>query len=292
MASKSQLVIRKERLMYIKNTWQPTFTYLDVQRYADEFGVRLSTMHQYLKDLGLTYISKQELERLNRIKRCKLYLKDVWTKQPDHERESLSVLSSKFNFETDEIKEFINKLGLSAYLLSIQEKNDAKREIRFKTHEEIYRHYYSIFEKTGEKITILDIAINHKIDYGMVSTEIKKLGLTKMITKPTPTCSYEERVAYYKPRADYFRRFPDLTHTCKKLGLTPNQIYQELTAIGILGKKGSLLDTLDNSIDDGYSDNMLYLDSELNNKGRFTEDEMNKVLGVSAGTYTLDNWGA
>ena len=126
----------------------------------------------------------------------------------------------------------------------------------------------------------------------MVSTEIKKLGLTKMITKPTPTCSYEERVAYYKPRADYFRRFPDLTHTCKKLGLTPNQIYQELTAIGILGKKGSLLDTLDNSIDDGYSDNMLYLDSELNNKGRFTEDEMNKVLGVSAGTYTLDNWGA
>lgn len=291
MASKSQLVIRKERLMYIKNTWQPTFTYLDVQRYADEFGVRLSTMHQYLKDLGLTYISKQELERLNKIKRCKLYLKDVWTKQPDHERESLSVLSSKFNFETDEIKEFINKLGLSAYLLSIQEKNDAKREIRFKTHEEIYRHYYSIFEKTGEKITILDIAINHKIDYGMVSTEIKKLGLTKMITKPTPTCSYEERVAYYKPRADYFRRFPDLTHTCKKLGLTPNQIYQELTAIGILGKKGSLLDTLDNSIDDGYSDNMLYLDSELNNKGRFTEDEMNKVLGVSAGTYTLDNWG-
>lgn len=291
MASKSQLVIRKERLMYIKNTWQPTFTYLDVQRYADEFGVRLSTMHQYLKDLGLTYISKQELERLNRIKRCKLYLKDVWTKQPDHERESLSVLSSKFNFETDEIKEFINKLGLSAYLLSIQEKNDAKREIRFKTHEEIYRHYYSIFEKTGEKITILDIAINHKIDYGMVSTEIKKLGLTKMITKPTPTCSYEERVAYYKPRADYFRRFPDLTHTCKKLGLTPNQIYQELTAIGILGKKGSLLDTLDNSIDDGYSDNMLYLDSELSNKGRFTEDEMNKVLGVSAGTYTLDNWG-
>jgi hypothetical protein len=291
MASKSQLVIRKERLMYIKNTWQPTFTYLDVQRYADEFGVRLSTMHQYLKDLGLTYISKQELERLNKIKRCKLYLKDVWTKQPDHERESLSVLSSKFNFETDEIKEFINKLGLSAYLLSIQEKNDAKREIRFKTHEEIYRHYYSIFEKTGEKITILDIAINHKIDYGMVSTEIKKLGLTKMITKPTPTCSYEERVAYYKPRADYFRRFPDLTHTCKKLGLTPNQIYQELTAIGILGKKGSLLDTLDNSIDDGYSDNMLYLDSELSNKGRFTEDEMNKVLGVSAGTYTLDNWG-
>ena len=124
MASKSQLVIRKERLMYIKNTWQPTFTYLDVQRYADEFGVRLSTMHQYLKDLGLTYISKQELERLNRIKRCKLYLKDVWTKQPNHERESLSVLSSKFNFETDEIKEFINKLGLSAYLLSIQEKKD------------------------------------------------------------------------------------------------------------------------------------------------------------------------
>ena len=46
MASKSQLEIRKERLRFIKKTWQPTFTYIDVQRYADEFGVRLSTMVQ------------------------------------------------------------------------------------------------------------------------------------------------------------------------------------------------------------------------------------------------------
>ena len=58
MASKRQEVVKKERLEYIKRTWQPTFTYLDVQRYADEFGVRVCTVQQYLKDLGLTYISK------------------------------------------------------------------------------------------------------------------------------------------------------------------------------------------------------------------------------------------
>lgn len=291
MASKSQLVIRKERLMYIKNTWQPTFTYLDVQRYADEFGVRLSTMHQYLKDLGLTYISKQELERLNKIKRCKLYLKDVWTKQPDHEREFLSVLSEKFNLEKEEIRSIIEKLGLTSYLLSIQQRNDAKREERFRTNTEIYNYYYSEFKKTGEKVTYIDIAFNHKIEFGRVVKEIKKLGLTEMITKPTPTCSYEERVAYYKPRAEYFRKYPDLTHTCKKLGLTPIQIYKELGDLGILNPKGSVLSSIDGSIDDGYTDNMLYLDSELNNKGRFTYDEMNKVLGVSAGTYISDNYG-
>ena len=126
----------------------------------------------------------------------------------------------------------------------------------------------------------------------MVSAEIKKLGLTKMITKPTPTCSYEERVAYYKPRAEYFKKYPNLTHTCKKLGITPNQIYKELIGLGILGKKGALLDSLDGSIDDGYNDNMLYLDSELTNKGRFSVEEMNKVLGVPVGTFSIDNWGA
>ena len=292
MSSRVQAQVKKDRLEYIKRTWQPTFTYLDVQRYADEFGVRVCTVQQYLKDLGLTYISKGELERLTKQKARIKYLKEVWVKEPEHERESLSQLSERLKVDIDTLRYEIEKLGLSKLLLTIQERNDAKREFRFKTHEELYRHYYDIFEKTGEKITYIDIAVNHNIDYGMVSAEIKKLGLTKMITKPTPTCSYEERVAYYKPRAEYFKKYPNLTHTCKKLGITPNQIYKELIGLGILGKKGALLDSLDGSIDDGYNDNMLYLDSELTNKGRFSVEEMNKVLGVPMGTFSIDNWGA
>lgn len=292
MASKSQLEIKKERLRFIKKTWQPTFTYLDVQRYADEFGVRLSTMHQYLKDLGLTYVTKGELERLNKMKTRRKYLKEIWSKQPDHSRETLTQLSDKFKTDNDTIKEDIEKIGLSHLLLSVSERCDAKREEKFRTHEEIYRHYYNLYKRTGEKVTYIDISFEHKIDFGLVVREIKKLKLTEMITKAKPTCSYEERVAYYKPRAEYFRRFPDLTHTCKKLGLTPMQIYQELQALGIIGQKSSVLNSIDDSIDDGYNENTLYLDSEVHNKGRFTVEEMNKVLGVPMGTFSIDNWGA
>ena len=46
MGSKAQADVRRERLAFIKKTWQPTFTYLDVQRYAKEFGVRECTDQQ------------------------------------------------------------------------------------------------------------------------------------------------------------------------------------------------------------------------------------------------------
>lgn len=296
MIEPTQLKRKEDRLAYIRDTWPPNATWEDVRDYTNMFGVGMNTMQSYLKELGLTYLTKVDIARLSREK----YLLNVWAKEPHEKRDSLTKVASILKTNLDTISSDIKRLGLEDLVISsgelTQRRAAENREEGLRVRESVYKKYFQRYKIGGVKFTLVDIALEQGLDYGRVKDDIKRLNLGAMIKNPTPTCSYEERVAFYKQNAAFFKGMPDLLKTCKKLGLRPSQIYHELESCGILKPKAerSGVSLIDNSIDDDVYGNMYFSNRDLDysdNGGHMSFDELNRTLGVSAGTYREDTWG-
>lgn len=293
MIEPSQLKKKEDRLAYIRETWPPNATWEDLRDYTNMFGVGLNTMQSYLKELGLTYLTKVDIARLSREK----YLLTVWAKEPREKRDSISKVASILKTNDETISSDIKRLGLEDLIIPAGELTSRRlaenREEGMRVRESIYKKYFQRYKIGGIKFTLVDIALEQGLEYGRVQDDIRRLNLGEMLKNPTPTCSYDERIAFYKQNAAYFQEMPDLLKTCKKLGLRPSQIYRELESCGILKPKRERngLSQIDNSIDDDVYSNMYFINRDLDyadNGGHMSFDELNRTLGVSAGTFRED----
>jgi hypothetical protein len=296
MIEPTQLKRKEDRLAYIRSVWPPNATWEDVQDYANMFGIGLNTMQSYLKELHLTYLTKVDIARLSREK----YLLNVWAKTPREKRDSLNKVASILKTNLDTIQNDVERLGLSDLVIPAAElttrRAEQVREEGFRNRESIYKKYYKRFKIGGIKFTYVDIALEQGLDYGRVKSDIKRLNMTDMIKEPVPTCTFEERVAYYRQNAEFFKSMPNLLKTCKKLGLRPSQVYHELEHCKILKPKSERTGTtlIDNSIDDDVYGNMYFSDRDLDlgiNNGSMSYDELNRTLGFSQGHFREDTWG-
>lgn len=222
------LTKKEEYQEYIRSVWSPYNTYMDVEYLAVIMGVSLDYLKSLLKEMNLTYLSKNDMNRLSREK----YLCDVWCNQSLKTRLSLDELANVLHTSLETIHKDIKRLGLEEYVLSSSDLLNNQQD--YDDYDYKLNQAYQEYEKSGKQYIYEELALKLNLPLPYIKVEVDNKRLNSMIKPYSETIPKYKRMSYYKINSDMFKNHFNLLYISSKFCIPLRQVKLELIESGVV----------------------------------------------------------